>query len=272
VSGTRDLGRGSGEAGAERFPGTEDYVKQRSEVPLEALLAEAEVYLRRMTRLRPLSPGDRVFEVGVGTGWFLLACASRGLRCSGIEHNPVLREHALALARSHEVDFDILPGSIENTVLPRDHYDAAVAMSVFEHVRDWEAGLRNVYRALRPGGLLYLSSTNKFTLRSGEYPRIPLYGWLPARVRYRLRIALQGEQIISSSGVDFNQFTYWGLERAFKRVGFTRVVDLFELLRVDDLVYPTAFKRQALTAMDAFPALRQLARMVYSGTHFFCIK
>jgi SAM-dependent methyltransferase len=259
-------------ADAERFPRSQDYLEQRSEAPLEALLPEAEVYLSRMAHLRPLSPGDRVLEVGVGTGWFLLACARQGLRCSGIEHNPIYRDHALALARSHDVDLDILLGSIENTRLPEDRYDAAVAMSVFEHVRDWEAGLRNVHRALRPGGLFYLSSTNKFTPRSGEYTRIPLYGWLPDIVRYRLRIALQGEQIVSSAEIDFNQFTYWGLERAFRRIGFTRVVDLFELLSVEDLVYPTTFKVGALRAMDVFPAVRHLARTFYPGTHFFCIK
>jgi SAM-dependent methyltransferase len=263
--------RASG-AGAAPSPESEAYLARRQAVPIAAMLSEAETYLHRIGRLRALSPGDRLLEIGVDTGWFLLAGAHRGLRCSGVEINPVFRDHALALARDHGVEVDIALGSIEDAKLPPDRYDAAVAMSVFEHVPDWESGLRNVRMALRPGGVLYLSSTNKFALRSGEYPRIPLYGWLPRAARRRLRVALQGEQVVASGRFDFNQFTYPGLRRALRRVGFSEIVDLFELLTVEDLVHSTLLKRAALGAMIRVPALKHAARTLYSGTHFFCVK
>src|SRR5690606_34496918 len=120
-------------------------------------------------------------------------------------------------------------------------YDVVVAASTFEHVRDWRAGLETIAAALKPGGVLYFASTNKFRLRSGEY-WIPLYGWFPDRVRYWLRRVFQGDDIMNW-GIDFNQFRYPQLRRVFTEVGFSKVFDRAAVLDPDTLNHPTIVKK-----------------------------
>src|SRR5207244_2759559 len=79
-------------------------------------------------------------------------------------------------------------------------------------------GIGRIFRALKPDGVFYFTSTNKFSLVSGEY-NFPLYGWLPDRWRYALRTRRQGEDIMNL-GIDFNQFTFPQLRRFFRKTGF----------------------------------------------------
>jgi hypothetical protein len=44
-----------------------------------------------------------------------------------------------------------------------------------------------------------------------------------------MRVAAHGERLIHSRGLDFNQFTYWGLGRRFNAQGFSRVVDIWQM-------------------------------------------
>lgn len=247
------------------------YLAAAEAVTEAARIAEAETYLRRIRRFHPVPVGARLLEVGVGTGWFLVYAAKQGLRCDGVEVNPVNARHADLLLAEHRVNASVQVGSIEDAALPSESYDVVVAMSVFEHVRRHRDGLSNVYSALRPGGVLYFYSTNKFSPKSGEYP-MPLYGWLPNHARYRIRVWRQGPSIISSSGVDFHQFTYRGLRRTFREVGFSRVVDQYEMLDPADLGRPTQWKRALVAAADRFPPFVGALRTFAPGTCFICVK
>jgi SAM-dependent methyltransferase len=253
------------------FAGSEAYLESAAQVDPEARAAEGDLYLRRIERVHALPEGARVLEVGIGTGWFLVHATRRGFRCDGAEVNPVNVRHAEALLEENGVEATIHLGSIEELELPAGAYDAVVAMSVFEHVRDYRRGLENIHRALRPGGVLYFYSTNKFSPISGEYP-MPLYGWWPNRVRYWFRVRRSGPAIITSSGVDFNQFTYRGLRRTFREVGFTRIVDQYEMLSVGDLGVPSRFKRRLVAAADRVPGFAGLLRTFAPGTCFICEK
>jgi len=250
----------------------EEYLKTVGSIPLEMHQEEFEGYLQRIGKFRPITPEIEIFEVGVGTGWFLLLCAMRGLRCRGLELNSVFAQHARQLGRAHGYELDIEEGSVEQHPLGEERYDVVFASSVFEHVRNYEAAARNVYRALRPGGVFYFYSTNKFSLGSGEYPALPLYGWLPNRVRYRFRVWRQGEDIVQSSGIDFNQFTYGQLTRLFRRVGFSTVLDWVAWLQEDDIIVKRFWKVWALRALRNVPAMRAAARTFASGNNFICVK
>jgi SAM-dependent methyltransferase len=226
----------------------------------------------RVAKFHPIDTRTEMLEVGVGTGWFPVMCAMRGLRCSGLEVNPLYAEHARDLARRHGVDIAIHEGSIEDYPLGDARYDVIFATSVFEHVQRYEDGLRSVYRALRLGGAFYFYSTNRFSLRSGEYPSLPLYGWLPDSLRFRFRVWRSGEAIIQSGGIDFNQFTYWQLKNLFTRIGFSRSLDLLEFLDEDSIVSPNVWKTYVLSALKAVSPLRSVARVFASGNCFICIK
>jgi len=181
------------------------YIESRRDLTLADKEPEFNAILKRIRRFKPITPQTRVLDIGTGTGWFTILCRRDGINCTGLEVSDRLIEFARQWGRQHRIDPDIRPGDIEDADIGECEYDVVVAYSIFEHVRRWREGISRVFRALKPGGLFYFYSTNKFSFKSGEYP-LPLYGWLPNRWRYRLRRWRQGEDIMQW-GIDFNQFT-----------------------------------------------------------------
>jgi ubiquinone/menaquinone biosynthesis C-methylase UbiE len=257
---------------SDRFSSIRGYVEEQRTIPVETREADVETQLRRLGKLGPVGEGRSFLELGMGAGWMTVLLAERGLRCAGIEHNPELADLARERAREHGVSIDVMVGSIETYPLEPASYDIVVANSVLEHVPDYRAAIANAYRALRPGGVFYFNSSNKFALRSGEYPPMRLYGWLPYRARRRIRISRQGPGVVESGGMDANQFTYPGLRRTLKRTGFSKVLDIYELLDVEDLNHPTPLRRTVMRAYKRFPPLKWLITTFADGTHFYCVK
>ncbi len=249
-----------------------DQVAEQRAIPLGSREDEVDTLLRRLGKLRPVEAGDSLLELGSGTGWLLALAAKRGLRCTGVEHNPELVEASEDLARQEEVEVDVRVGSVESYPFEPERYDFTIANSVLEHVPDYRATIANAYRALRPGGVFYFNSTNKFALRSGEYPPLRLYGWLPYALRERIRLAKQGPNVVTSGGMDANQFTYPGLRRTLREAGFSKVLDIYQLLEVEDLNRPTFARATVMRAYKRMPPLKGLLTTFADGTYFYCVK
>ena len=226
-------------------------------------------YLKPIEPFMAIDAGTRILEVGVGTGWFPILCKMRGLHCRGLEISPQLVSFARKWGRSLGVEPDIELGNLEDVNPRRAEYDIVVASNVFEHVENWKLGVRQIYDMLRPGGVMFFESTNKFSLTSGEYPALPLYGWYPDAVRYFLRQRLQDADIMKL-GIDFHQFRFPSLRREFRRAGFSRVLDRIEMAREE--MVSTGLRRRIVQAGKAFPPARALALTFCDATRFLCIK
>jgi SAM-dependent methyltransferase len=256
----------------QRFESMRGYVENQRALPIEDRQAEVDTELRRIGKLVPVGTGTSLLELGMGSGWLVVLAAQRGLRAAGLEHNPELAELTRERARVAGVSVDVKVGGIESYPLEEDAYDVVIANSVLEHVPDYRAAIETAYRALRPGGVFYFNSSNRFALRSGEYPPLRFYGWLPFSARRRIRVKKEGPAVISSRGMDFNQFTYPGLRRTLKRIGFSRVVDIYDLLEVEDLNHPTRLRTTAMRAYKRFRPLKWLITTFSDGTYFYCVK
>jgi len=209
-----------------------------------------------------------MIEIGTGTGSFPILCGLAGLNCEGLEISPQLREHALTWGEKLGVQLDIRLGNIETANLGESIYDVVVASSVFEHVEFWRAALANVYRSLKPGGAMFFESSNKWSIKSSEFPPMPCYGWLPNRARYELRKLIHGPDVIKL-GIDFNQFTYHGLRKVFEQVGFSEIHDVFDLI---DTSNKTGWKLKLIHQARKHPLLRQFVLTFMEATTFVCIK
>lgn len=244
------------------------YIESHSQRSLEEYEQTFQTYLRYIRKFHPVDGSTRMLEIGIGTGWFPLLCKARQLSCKGLEISAQLIEHARELGRKYGIEPDLELGNIEDAVLGREVYDVIIAYSVFEHVEHWRAALRRIYDALKPGGLLLFESTNKFSFTSGEFS-FPLYGWLPNAWRYRLRMAAQGPDIMKL-GIDFHQFTYPGLRRAFREVGFRCIADRVDLVDTDRI--GNAWKRRGARICKRSRPLANIALTFMPTTNFVCTK
>ena len=106
--------------------------------------------------LEATTPGDRVFEGGVSSGYFASVLVRAGLRVDGHELDPEVAERARQVCEHVYVGdlstFD--PDELEGV------YDVLLFGDTLEHLPDPAAVLRRLRTKLRPGGALIISVPN----------------------------------------------------------------------------------------------------------------
>jgi SAM-dependent methyltransferase len=103
--------------------------------------------LPRETALRLLGPaGGRLLDVGCGGGSHTAAFAAAGWEAVGLDPS----EAQLLLARKRGCE--VVQGSAESLPFPDSSFDAAVSLWTHTDVGDWPAAVREIRRAVRPGG------------------------------------------------------------------------------------------------------------------------
>jgi SAM-dependent methyltransferase len=123
----------------------------------------------------------QLFDVGCGTGGFLAAARARGFEPSGIDFDA--DNVARARSRHGLADVEALSLAEYTTRHPQRRFDAVTLFEVIEHVEDPVAFLGEVRQALRPRGLVALSTPNRDRrfdpLRDGDLPPNHLTRWRP---------------------------------------------------------------------------------------------
>ncbi|MCX6570991.1 MAG: class I SAM-dependent methyltransferase [Candidatus Aminicenantes bacterium] len=108
--------------------------------------------------LRWLDPGagERVLDVGCGDGYYDWRISRKGAHVTGID----LHEKRLAFARKHYKNgrTEFLAMDAEKADFPDGSFDKALSLCVMEHLGDDERVMRNVSRALKPGGRFTFSA------------------------------------------------------------------------------------------------------------------
>jgi SAM-dependent methyltransferase len=137
------------------------------------------LYRAKRRALRPvlagIDPGDRVLDVGSGTGWVVAELLARGARVEGCDIAGVAVERLRATFPDVEF-FELALGS-DPIPRPDASFDAITALDVLYHVTDddsWISAVTELSRVLRPGGTLIASDG------LGETDREPA-----AHVRFR---------------------------------------------------------------------------------------
>jgi len=118
--------------------------------------ALADAGLDRMEReiMERTSGKISVLDVGCATGAMLAYLRDRGWRATGVEISP-----AADYARK-ERGLDVRCQNLENCHFPSESFDMALASHLVEHLNDPAAFLREIWRVLRRGAYLMITTPN----------------------------------------------------------------------------------------------------------------
>jgi len=109
----------------------------------------------------PVASGDRIIDVGCGSGVFSDAMAKRGADVLGIDANQSAVEYATrTFARPGGATFR--KGFLDELALEPASFDKAVCLEVIEHVYEHQARklFTDLFAILKPGGQLFVTTPN----------------------------------------------------------------------------------------------------------------
>jgi len=136
------------------------YMAHYYDVVVALMTLGREKTLRRVTLdLVRLRPGDKVLEIGCGTGTLTLGAKVRvGAfgEAMGMDIAPEMVEAASRKAARKGIDTSFQVGSIAKIPYPDSHFDAVMCSFMIFHMPDdvRRKGFAEVYRVLKSGGYL----------------------------------------------------------------------------------------------------------------------
>ena len=117
---------------------------------------------KRLDTIRPFLAGrrGRFLDCGCGSGSYVAAIQRQfNLDVHGVEHDA---GKVRAASEKPGLKGRIQQGDLQDLDQPDNSWDFAMLNEVLEHVPDDRAAFREVFRVLKPGGLLFLFSPNRW--------------------------------------------------------------------------------------------------------------
>lgn len=117
--------------------------------------------------------GERLLDVGCGDGGFISRVKDKFDKVYGLDISPV----SVELCRKMGVEATQINLNQQAIPYPDDFFDTVASLEVIEHVFDPLFFLKEIYRVLKPGGVLIISTPNIrkiqriFSIIMGHFPR-----------------------------------------------------------------------------------------------------
>lgn len=230
----------------------------------EAREARLNRFLTYFGRLIRLEAGAKMLVVGCGPRpQTVRTLQQKGFDAVGVE--PV--GSFVAEARHYLGNFDgVVQGSAEQLPVADGSQQLIFMESVLEHVDSPLDSLKEMLRALQPGGVLYVQTTNRLSVREaasfGEF-NVRFFNWLPSLVKesYIFRHLHYDPSLANFTerpAVHF--FSYGELASLGRLAGFSQMYSLLDLMRANDgSVQKSALRKTALQQVQTNPWLRAMA-------------
>lgn len=211
-----------------------------------------------------------VADIGCGAGTQSRIWAGQGHAVYGADINEALI--GLARKRAEQAALAIEFSIASATALPwaDASMDVCIAPELLEHVADWQGCLSEMLRVLKPGGALFVSTSNKLCPKQEEFT-LPLYSWYPGFLKRRFeRLARTTRPELAGYATypAVNWFTFYGLRRHLAPRG-VRCMDRFDMM---DPAQHGRLARLAVSALRRVPPLRLLGHIATPYTVLLGIK
>ena len=147
---------------AKKQEGQLGYMARYYDLIMPLMTFGREKTLRQLTiKLAQLMPGDKVLEVGCGTGTLSLAAKAQvgsSGEVVGIDIAPEMVAVASHKASRKCVDISFQVGSIENIPFPDNRFDDVICSFMIFHMPEYVRikGFTEIYRVLKSGGHLFI--------------------------------------------------------------------------------------------------------------------
>lgn len=125
-----------------------DYGRHRAGFP--------EKFFERIAEHGIGSPGQKILDLGTGTGALARGFALRGAEVFGLDPSEELMDEARRLDEEADVSVEYVVGRAEETSFPDDSFDAVVAGQCW-HWFERARAAREARRVLKPGGRLTIA-------------------------------------------------------------------------------------------------------------------
>ena len=195
-------------------------------------------------------PPYDVLDLGGGSGVTAVWAARKGWPVTIVDIDRDNLSVLTSYLGEHEADLPIrvMAEDVTNVTLPRCAFDVAYLKDLIEHVEDYEACLRVAYDALRPGGLMYIATTNVWCPLQLEYHGVGPYSWYPKWLQDRIRRYAMSRKPSIVGHTPYpavHWFSRRSLTSDLERSGFSRIWSIYDLVtqprdltRRTRLVYP----------------------------------
>lgn len=242
----------------------------QSEATVRRFRAIRDAILRVLAQRAPAPRSLDVADIGCGAGTQSFLWAELGHRVCGLDVNEPLLELARKRAEGLGYAIDFRVGLATDPPFQDESMDVYLAIELLEHVADWESCLNAAARTLRPGGLLFLSTTNKLCPIQEEF-NLPFYSWYPARWKHyfeRLASTTRPELANYAKYPAVNWFSFYELREALTAKGF-HCLDRFDLI---DTAAKGKLAKFVVRNLLPLPILRWWAHVCTPGTRLLAVK
>jgi SAM-dependent methyltransferase len=112
------------------------------------------VYEPLLKRIESLTPVGRLLDIGCSNGSFISTAKYHGWQEYGLE----LEDSSYQVAKKHEVN--VSNQELGKQHFPDNHFSAVTMWQLIEHLANPKEMIREIYRIIKPGGILVVSTPN----------------------------------------------------------------------------------------------------------------